>query len=151
MWIWFVGGAVLAIILARAASTGGAVRSAYVVVGSLGEQRVASSPVLHAKFVAEIATYHLFGAGLEQLPMGVVSVKGKRDVGTLEAQLPRFYTSVQKTAGPSSVMNNSTMMDITELDALLSGRKPTSITIYIAPRNVALEKSKPGSPLAILD
>jgi len=147
MWIWIVGGvAVAAFLLSRVA--GGAIRSRFVTVTPDGQQHVVAGA--NKTFASEMAHYHVFGPGVEKIAEGVVLVRGKRDVGALEQGLPRLFALVSRTAGTTSG-GLSTLMEITELDALLSGRKPQSLTVYVAPRTIALSKSREGSPLAIID
>lgn len=153
MWPWLIGGAIAAFLVARSAVFGKMgptpTASKFVYVTGDGVQRIRNDAATQNAFDAEMRHYHAFGVGAEQLTDGSVALRGKRDVGATEKALPRLYNAVVEAAGPETL--TGTFMPIADFDALLTGKKPQSITVFISPRAMTLAKAREGSQFVALD
>lgn len=150
MWLYLVG-AGLAFLLFKDKLTGAtaAPRSRFVTTGADGVQHVQSAPPVVAAFTKEISAYHVKNEGAENLDDGTQLVTAHLDWDGTDQKRVRVMDAVRAVAGESS--KNATMMLVKELDALLTGKKPKTLYIKIAPRGVANEKAKAPSSLAIVD
>lgn len=154
MWPWLIGGVVAALLVVRSAAAFGkagptVTASRFVYVGGDGVQHVRNDAVTQKKFDEEMSQYHAFGVGAEQLTDGSIALRGKRDVGATEQMMPRLYNAVVQAAGPETM--TGTFMPIADVDALLSGKRPQSITVFISPRGMTTAKARAGSQFVALD
>lgn len=151
MWFYLIG-AGLAFLLFKdkiMGSGGGAPRSRFVTTGADGVQHVQSAPPVADAFKKEIANYHVRIEGAENLDDGTQLITGILDFDDTDRKRVRVLEAVRAVAGDSS--KNATMMFVAEIDKLLTGQRPKSLYIKIAPRGAANEKAKAPSALAIVD